>query len=732
MPRAFLSALALSLLAATQRIPNLNPTVTINVDAAANRHAIDPRIYGVAFADTNALTDLGITINRWGGNAMSRYNWAISTANRCKDFYFENQPDPVSMGDGSNGKSADDFIGPTLNAGAQPIMTIPMMGLLPKDRTVRCGYSIAKYGAQDDYDHGNWPDCGNGKQNNVRMKHVNDPTDTSATYTSAHQGNWIQHLVDTWGAASANGVKYYALDNEPVLWSYDHWDVHPDGSTYDEVWSKMQDYGAMIKAKDPSSITTAIEEWGWSGYFDSGVDTENNNNADRLAHGDVPYAEWILQQAKAYEQAHGVRIVDFATVHFYPQSGEFSNDTSMATQLLRNRSTRSLWDPNYVDESWIGGTGIDGGHVRLIPRLKEWVANDYPGTHIGITEYNWGAENHINGATAQADILGIFGREALELGVRWTSPPSGSHVYNAFKMYRNYDGAHSHFGDLSVSGSSPNADNLSTFAALRSSDGAMTVMVIAKTLSGDTPVTVNLSNYLPAGAAQRWQLDAGNAITHLADVSLAGSSLSLTVPPQTITLLVVPGSYLDPPTSVTATASSASNVTVNWTAANGALSYQIYRSTSVGGPFNQIGTAAATTFGDSGLTADTTYLYRVKSVSGAAVSPLSALDPATTTVFADDPLNPGVVAQVLHITQLRTAANAMRAAGGLAPQVFTDSPLTAGASIKAVHITQLRTALDQARAAIGVPVVAYTDPTITPGVTTLKAAHVTDLRNGVK
>ena len=39
----------------------------------------------------------------------------------------------------------------------------------------------------------------------------------------------------------------------------------------------------------------------------------------------------------------------------------------------------------------------------------------YPGTPIGITEYNWGAEDHINGATAQADILGIFGREGLDM-----------------------------------------------------------------------------------------------------------------------------------------------------------------------------------------------------------------------------------------------------------------------------------------------------------------------------
>src|ERR1700716_1509365 len=112
MHRLLVSLLALSIVGASPRtpVPNLNPAITINVDAAANRHPIDPRIYGVAFADTATMNDLSIPINRWGGNAMSRYNWAISTANRCKDYFFENIPDNVSAGDGSNGKSADDFI----------------------------------------------------------------------------------------------------------------------------------------------------------------------------------------------------------------------------------------------------------------------------------------------------------------------------------------------------------------------------------------------------------------------------------------------------------------------------------------------------------------------------------------------------------------------------------------------------------------------------------------------
>ena len=105
-----------------------------------------------------------------------------------------------------------------------------------------------------------------------------------------------------------------------------------------------------------------------------------------------------------------MRLLDVFTVHYYPQGGEFSDDVSSAMQLRRNRSTRSLWDPNYVDETWINDK------VQLIPRLTGWVNTYYPGTLIGITEYNWGAESHINGATTQADIYGIFGREGPRHG----------------------------------------------------------------------------------------------------------------------------------------------------------------------------------------------------------------------------------------------------------------------------------------------------------------------------
>jgi hypothetical protein len=187
------------------------------------------------------------------------------------------------------------------------------------------------------------------------------------------------------------------------------------------------------------------------------------------------------------------------------------------------------------------------------------------------------------------------------------------------------------------------------------------------------------------------------------------------------------------PTNFAATATSTSQVTISWTAVAGAASYEIQRSVNINSGFTSLTTIVGTTFNDNALTANTTYLYKVRAISGATTSGFTSIDPATTILFTDNPLNAGVVARAVHITQLRTGVNAMRAAAGLSAQAFTDPALAANGRIKAVYCNELRSALDQARSAIGlVPPLVYVDQPIVAGVTTIKAVHVTGLRNGVK
>jgi hypothetical protein len=531
-------------LVANSTPPVTNSTVSITVDAALKRHSINPFIYGVAFATSNQLADLNSPLNRSGGNTETRYNWQINAHNHAGDWYFE------SLDDGSPtpGAAADSFVADSKNGGAQPLLTISMIGFAPKlgsGRARLCSYATTNYGPQTDTDYQYFSVAGNGVGTNS-VTHTNwlitsnNVLDANFPTNSTFQQAWLRHLTNLWGNSTNGGVRYYLMDNEHSIWHSTHRDVHPVGTTMQEIRDKFFDYAGMVKSNDPNAIVLAPEEWGWSGYFYSGYDQQYggihgwSSLPDRNANGGWDYMPWLLDQFRQRANTNGQRLLDYFTLHCYPQGGESGNDVSSSTQLLRNKSTRSLWDTNYVDASWINNI------VMLIPRMKGWVASYYPGTKTGVTEYNWGAESHINGATAQADILGIFGREGLDLATRWTTPDASTPTYKAMKMYRNYDGNKSTFGDTSVNATVPNPDNVSAFAAVRSADNALTVMVINKQSTATATVNLALANFVNVGAAQVWQLTAANVITRLSDLTFNGTALTNTVPAQSITLFVLP------------------------------------------------------------------------------------------------------------------------------------------------------------------------------------------------
>ena len=599
--------------------PVTNAPVKVQVDVAANRHPISPLVYGHNYAGSSA-SDLNCPLNRIGGNNMSRYNWRLNADNRGADWFFqsiaEDNPAP-------NGR-IDSFVQDNLAAGSLSMVTIPTLGWTARvnpDRSKRWSFSVGKYGPQQQTDPWN-PDSGNGVRPDGSLVTGNDPYEASMPADVAFMQGCVQHLVGKFGTAASGGVRYYVLDNEPSLWHGTHRDVFPTGASMDQVFTRMRDYGAMIKSVDPSALVVGPEEWGWSGYLYSGYDLQwGTRNGwgylpDRAAHGGMDYVPWLLQQMKNEESARGRRLLDVLTLHYYPQGGEFWGDTSPAMQRLRNRSTRSLWDPNYTDESWIND------RVQLIPRMKAWVAQHYPGTKIGLTEYNWGAENHINGATAQADILGILGREGVDLATRWTVPGPTTPTYKAFQMYRNYDGRKSTFGDVSVGCAVPDPDSLSAFAAQDSRTGAVTVMVISKVLSGDTSVTLNVANFTPAGSAGVYQLTAANVIRQLPDQPVSGGAVTLSVPSQSITLLVLPKAGDTPPaapTDLTARA-GAREVALSWTASPNAASYKIKRSTTSEGPFTTLAAPGTNRYTDTSVSKGATYFYVVTAVNAAGES----------------------------------------------------------------------------------------------------------------
>ena len=318
-------------------------------------------------------------------------------------------------------------------------------------------------------------------------------------------------------------LRYYILDNEPSIWHSTHRDVHPTGATMDEIRDKI---GRLRRRRSRPSIPARSSSAPRSG---AGAATSTaattSSTAASTAGARCPIAPTTAAPTtcrgsstsmRQRTATAGRRLLDVFTVHYYPQGGEFSDDVSTAMQLRRNRSTRSLWDPSYVDETWIND------RVQLIPRLQGLGRRTYyPGTQIGITEYNWGAENHINGATTQADILGIFGREGLDMaralddaGRRRRRPTRRS------SCIATTTGNRSTFGDTSVAAATANPDVVSAFAAQRSARRRAHRHGRSTRATASTPTTVNArQRRRTAAPAQVWQLTSANAITRLADVA---------------------------------------------------------------------------------------------------------------------------------------------------------------------------------------------------------------------
>ncbi len=538
--------------------PSVGPALTVN--AAAGQHPISPDIYGLNFADPALAADIDLPVNRWGGNATTRYNWQLDISNHASDWYFENI-DNANSNPGAlpNGSSSDLFVSQNRASGTDSLLTLPLIGWTPKGprgaNPRNCGFNTGSYGAQQ-YTAPDAPNCGNGvKPDGTTRVTGNNPLDTSIAISPTFVAGWINHLTGKYGAAASGGVKFYDLDNEPMLWSSTQRDVHPNPTTYDELGAKTFAYAAAVKVADPAAQTLGPVPWGWCAYFYSAADGCNKGN-DYTSHGNMYFLDWYLQQMKSYEQQHGVRILDYLDLHMYPQAGgvALSGAGSADTQALRLRSTRSLWDPTYVDESWIGQA------VDLIPRMKAWVAADYPGTKLAVSEYNWGALDNINGAVTQADVLGIFGREGLDLATLWAPPTSSQPGAYAFRLYRNYDGAHHRFGDTSVLATSGDQSQLAVYAALRSSDSALTVLVVNKSLTQTLTSSLGLSGFTPGSPAAVYRYSSADLqhIVHQPDQAVTSGGFTADYPPQSLTLFVLtPGG--DQPTATSTGTATATN-----------------------------------------------------------------------------------------------------------------------------------------------------------------------------
>lgn len=521
--------------------------VAVAVDVSSGVRPLNPLIFGVAFGDAKRNAEVGYTMQRWGGNSVTRYNWRVDVHSTAGDWYYENIPGATDRGQVPPiGNAADAFVGAALDAGAAPLMTIPTIGWVPRaDSPLQhpyfAGFSVAKYGAQQSVDP--WdPDAGNGVRPNGDLITGNDPTDTSSEADAEFQRGWIAHFQSTFGSAANGGVRHYALDNEVMLWNSTHRDVHPQPTTFDETWAKAASYGAMIKQQDPAAQVFGPVTWGYCDLFGSAADN-CLDGPDRQAHGGMPFVAWYLQQVCANPLAGGARVVDVLDLHYYPQGANvaLSDDDSPDTAARRLRSLKELYDAAWVSESWISDLGDGPYHYdkpNLIPRARAWIDQYCPGTKLAITEYNWGNDGTASGAVAQAELFGIFAREGVDVATRWVAPVEGSRVERAFTLFLDYDGAGARVQGTSVAATSADRDRVGAYAFHA---GARTMVLLTNKTGSTQEVALDFAQ-APGSAWTLYGFDAGQPVHALASGTITGTTLSLAaLPAMSANLLVVTG-----------------------------------------------------------------------------------------------------------------------------------------------------------------------------------------------
>lgn len=498
---------------------SVNVRFTVN---ASVTKSISPYIYGTNQPNWST-TARYLTLSRLGGNRWTAYNWENNASNAGTDWL--NQNDGYLGGGEVAGEAVRAPIQQAFNNNASMIVTIPI-----------CGYAAA-----DKTPPGDVNQTPNYLQ--VRFRQVKSTKGSAFTYPPSladafvYEDEFVSWLENQFPRPPTDPRKlFYCLDNEPDLWSSTHPRIHPNPATYAEMITKTTDFANAIKNVKPTAEVFGPVSYGWYGYVRLQGAPDNNNR---------DFLDFYMDQIKSASQTSGKRLIDVLDLHWYPEAkGDgiriTGEETTPGVVAARVQAPRSLWDPTYSEDSWIVTDWLHAP-IRLIPLMFEKIAAHYPGTKLGITEYNYGGGGHISGGIAEADVVGIFGREGVYAATLWELAANQTFIYAGMSAFRNYDGAGGVFGDTSLQATTTDIPRTSIYASTFAF-GPARVVIVAINKSADT---VNgsfaISNYLPIKTIRAYRLTsaAPSMIPIHPKIARTTRAFLYSMPPMSVTTLVL-------------------------------------------------------------------------------------------------------------------------------------------------------------------------------------------------
>jgi hypothetical protein len=540
---------------------------------------VSPYVYGVNdFAAWNTTTKWGLL--RWGGDGMTDWNWTNNFSNSASDYCFwqGNEGGGTTLaGTVTTGTPSV----PSAQAGGwASLVTVPIVDYVASSAVTNNVWS------------GSTPPCpgtpscsnANGYAANVGNLSfastnpgstafvANNPTKGSAYCTSTtgscavsttgavYQDEFVNYMKVTYGGGAA--PVFFMLDNEPNYWPSTHPEVWAHTGTpgcgtsgtvtFDDIVTRDSTYGAAVKKAWPTTKT-----------FGPVVAQDGIIYAGDYSDPNLPttFSDYYLGKMAAASVTAGTPLVDVFDVHYYTSNGS----TSQCVQV-----PRMFWDPSFMDFTASQTDSIDFGWSgqnnyfdtslfprQIIPRLLGKISTAYTGKStampgLSFSEYNPGCETTIEGGVAEADLLGVFGREGVYAATAWplktvtTNNALVNYLVAAFDAYRNYDGMGGTVGDTAVNATTSSVENTSVYAFTHSGEATAVDLVGINKTSAAVTVNIDIAHAPALTTAKAYQLPNGKvgvapASTAAPAPSCSGGTCSLeyTLPALSVTTIAL-------------------------------------------------------------------------------------------------------------------------------------------------------------------------------------------------
>jgi hypothetical protein len=508
----------------------VTPDVTITIDPATT-HTISPWIYGGNWVESWQNAPRNMTLGRMGGNRWTAYNWENNYSNAGSDWYYSN--DNYLSNSTTPAEAVRAGIAEDQSQGRGSMMTIQLQGYVSADGSgnVDMGLSLATRLA-------------------TRFKPVVFKKGSAFTLTPSPSDGSVYMDEFLWAlnqkvpgnifSAGATLPTFVELDNEPELWPSTHEEIQGTTAiTSTNYIARTINLSKALKDQFPDLQLFGPVHYGFNGIYN----WQNESGAGFS--GSYWFTDKYLQQMKTASDSYGRRLLDAYDIHWYSEAqGDGTRITNLTGSSLTAdqiqavvQSPRSLWDTTYTENSWITQY-VTGGPIYLLKRIQDKIDVDYPGTKMVMTEYLNGGDNHIAGAIAQADNLGVFGSMGVYAATLWPMSDNAPFIFAGFKMYRDFDGNLGSFGDISLKTTSSDTSKVAAYVSRDSQVSGRSVIVAINRSTASQNVAFNGMSL--SGTARMYRISGAQTTpVSVGQEAVSGTSWAVALPALSVTTMEI-------------------------------------------------------------------------------------------------------------------------------------------------------------------------------------------------